>query len=48
MVKDVDNFFGQDDMIPFCKFCFAKKYKMSAINIAECVQIVPDFMATGL
>ena len=46
--KDVDNVFGQDDMIPFCKFCFAKKYKVSAINIAECVTIVQEFAATGL
>jgi len=40
--KDQENVFGQDDLLPFCKFCFAKKFKVSAIDIAETVTITPE------
>ena len=43
-----DNVFGEEDLIPFCKFCFAKKFKISALNIAETVTTVPEFSAQGL
>ena len=40
--KNQDNVFGQEDLLPYCKFCFAKKFKVSAINIAETVTITPE------
>ena len=46
--KNQDNVFGQEDLIPFCKFCFAKKFKVSAINIAETVTITPEHSAMSL
>ena len=46
--KDQDNVFGDEDLIPFCKFCFAKKFKISALNIAETVTTVPEIAAIGL
>ena len=46
--KDQDNVFGTEDLIPYCKFCFAKHFKVSAINIAECVMIIPEDVITGL
>lgn len=46
--KNQDNVFGQEDLIPFCKFCFAKKFKVSAINIAETVTIQPELSAMSL
>merc|ERR1712126_223501 len=46
--KNQDNFFGQENLQPFCKFCFAKKFKVSAINIAETVTITPEFNAISL
>jgi len=44
--KEKDNVFGAEDLQPYCKFCFAKHFKISAIDIAECVMIAPD--TTGL
>merc|ERR1711976_483517 len=46
--KNVDNVFGDEDLIPFCKFCFAKIFKVSAINIAETVNITPEVMVMSL
>ena len=37
---DSDNVFAEEELAVFCKFCFAKRYKMSALNIAETVKIV--------
>ena len=45
--KDQENVFGEEDLIPFCKFCFAKKFKMSALNIAETVTTVPEVGVIG-
>merc|ERR1711936_1082924 len=42
--KNVDNVFGDEELIPFCKFCFAKKFKISALNIAETVTTVPELV----
>ena len=46
--KDQDNVFGQEDLQPYCKFCFAKKFKVSAIDIAEMVAIAPELVGMGL
>jgi len=46
--KDSENVFGDEDLIPFCKFCFAKKFKISALNIAETVTTVPELGTMGL
>ena len=46
--RDQENVFGDEDLIPFCKFCFAKKFKMSALNIAETVTTIPDVGMIGL
>jgi len=39
--KDPDNIFSEI-LEPLCKFCYAKKFKASAIKIAEIVEIAPD------
>ena len=46
--KNADNVFGDEELIPFCKFCFAKKFKISALNIAETVTTVPESATIGL
>merc|ERR1711937_87363 len=46
--KNVDNVFGDEELIPFCKFCFAKKFKISALNIAETVTTVPELVSQSL
>lgn len=46
--KNVDNVFGDEELIPFCKFCFAKKFKISALNIAETVTTVPEVVTMSL
>ena len=43
--RDVDDVFAQEILEPYCKFCYAKKYKTSAINIAEMVEIAPEIAA---
>ena len=37
--RHTENFFGQEELDPYCKFCFAKKFKVSAMNIAEIVNL---------
>lgn len=34
--------FGPEILDPYCKFCYAKKFKMSAVNIKEIVTIAPE------
>ena len=46
--KNAENVFGDEELIPFCKFCFAKKFKISALNIAETVTTVPESAVIGL
>merc|ERR1712055_222549 len=46
--KNDDNVFGEEDLQPFCKFCFAKKFKISALNIAETVTTITEIGAQGL
>ena len=46
--KNQDNVFGQEDLQPYCKFCFAKVFKVSAINIAETVTITPEVAIMSL
>eukprot|EP00092_Neocalanus_flemingeri_P005373 GFUD01005789.1.p1 GENE.GFUD01005789.1~~GFUD01005789.1.p1 ORF type:complete len:199 (-),score=68.53 GFUD01005789.1:140-736(-) len=43
--RDVDDVFAQEILEPYCKFCYAKKYKTSAIKIAEMVEIAPEIAA---
>jgi len=40
--RDVDDVFAQEILEPYCKFCYAKKYKTSAIKVAEMVEIAPE------
>ena len=40
--RKTDDVFGQSVMDPLCKFCYAKKFKMSAIKITEIVTIAPE------
>merc|ERR1719350_465661 len=40
--KDTENVFGDADLEPYCKFCFAKRYKISALNISETVTTMVD------
>lgn len=37
-----DDVFGQELLDPLCKFCYAKKFKMSAMKITEIVTIAPE------
>ena len=46
--REQDNVFGEEDLIPFCKFCFAKIFKVSALNIAEAVNITPEISGLSL
>ena len=38
--QDNDDVFAQEILEPFCKFCFAKRYKLSALNVADSVTIL--------
>jgi len=38
--KETDNVFGEEELEPYCNFCFAKKFKMSMVNIADTVNII--------
>jgi len=38
--RESDNVFGKEQLDPYCKYCFAKKFSMGCINIAETVNIV--------
>jgi len=40
--RNPDDAFGTDLLDPYCKFCYAKKFKISAIKIAEIVAIAPE------
>jgi hypothetical protein len=35
-----DDVFADEVLELYCKFCFAKKYKLSALNISESVTIL--------
>ena len=37
-----DLLFAPEILDPYCKFCYAKKFKTSAIKIAEIVEIAPE------
>jgi transcription elongation factor Elf1 len=41
--RDTENMFADEILEPYCKFCYAKKFKTSAIRIAEIVEIAPEF-----
>merc|ERR1711936_146641 len=38
--QESDDVFAEEVLEPFCKFCFAKRYKLSALNVAESVKIL--------
>lgn len=40
--RESDDVFAPEILDPYCKFCYAKKFKTSAIKIAEIVEIAPD------
>ena len=40
--KDSDNVFAQEILEALCKFCFAKKFKTSAIALTEILDIAPQ------
>jgi len=45
--RNEDDVFGPQILDPYCKFCYAKKFKMSAVHIQEIVTIAPE-LAIGL
>jgi len=40
--RENDDVFAPEILDPYCKFCYAKKFKTSALKIAEIVEIAPD------
>ena len=38
--QENDNVFAEEILEPYCKFCFAKHFKMSSLDIAESVTIL--------
>jgi hypothetical protein len=42
LFRKTDDVFGPEILEPLCKFCYAKKFKMSAIKITEIVTIAPE------
>jgi len=45
--REAESVFGPEILDPYCKYCYAKIYKMSALAIQEMVTIAPD-MVIGL
>ena len=40
--RDIDDVFAEEILDPYCKFCYAKKFKTSAIALAEVLDIAPE------
>ena len=40
--KEQDDVFAPEVLEPYCRFCYAKMFKTSAIKIAEFVEIAPE------
>ena len=40
--RDNEDVFAQEILEPYCKFCYAKKFKMSAIALQEILEIAPQ------
>ena len=40
--RQQDDVFAQEILEPYCKFCYAKMFKTSAIKISEIVEIAPE------
>merc|ERR1711872_582235 len=38
--RENENVFGDEQLDPYCNICFAKKFKMSVLNIADTVNII--------
>ena len=47
--KQEDNLWEKErELSPYCKFCFAKKFKISILNIQETVQTMPESSGVSL
>ena len=47
--KQEDNLWDKErELAPYCKFCFAKKFKISILNIQETVQTMPESSGVSL
>ena len=42
MFRECEDVFAAEILEPYCKFCYAKKFKMSAIKIQEICEIAPE------
>ena len=40
--RDNDDVFAPEILEPYCKFCYAKKFKMSALALQEILEIAPQ------
>ena len=40
--RDIDDVFAEEILDPYCKFCYAKKFKTSSIKLAEILDIAPQ------
>ena len=40
--RECEDVFAEEILEPYCKFCYAKKFKMSAINIQDILEIAPE------
>ena len=40
--REQEDVFAEEILEPYCKFCYAKMFKMSAIKIQEICEIAPD------
>ena len=40
--RECDDVFAPEILEPYCKFCYAKKFKMSAIALQEILEIAPE------
>ena len=40
--REQEDVFAQEILEPYCKFCYAKMFKTSAIKISEFVEIAPE------
>ena len=41
--RENDDVFAPEILDPYCKFCYAKKFKTLALKITKIVEIAPDF-----
>ena len=46
--KEESAFEEKEELQPYCKFCFAKKFKVSILNIQETVNTMPETCGVSL